>query len=190
MARALTVQNAEINTASITIRTLQVEGRQVTMGVFRQLPVEDILSDEELTLKGVGWGHVNYLIEGGNYAYYGDRHIYANGRPIHLVWQKGNELRRCLLARDLAKPPFMFPKPESDATAEAVERYRKGADDPNNSQQDWYKDQAKRSEEKRSLWLADRAEAWDIHQEMTRWIDARNALVMPLFDLPQLFIAV
>jgi hypothetical protein len=60
MARALTVQNAEINTASITIRTLQVEGRQVTMGVFRQLPVEDIIEPEGPHLKGVGWGHVNY----------------------------------------------------------------------------------------------------------------------------------
>lgn len=189
MARALTVQNAEINTASITIRTLQVEGRQVTMGVFRQLPVEDIISDE-LSLRGVGWGHVNYLIEGGNYAYYGHTHIYANGRPIHLVWQRGNELRRCLVPRDLVKPPFIFPNPESDATAEAVERYRKAAEDPNNSQKGWYKDQADRSKEKRTLWLAERAEAWDIHQEMMRWIDARNALVTPLFELPQLFIAV
>ena len=64
MSKILTAQNAEILTASITIQSLTVEKRQVTLAVFRQLLVEDIIDWDKITLRGVGWGHVRYLIEG------------------------------------------------------------------------------------------------------------------------------
>ena len=152
MARALTVQNAEINTASITIRTLQVEGKQVTMGVFRQIPSEEIIvGADEPTLQGVGWGHVNYLLD--------DYHKYPDiyGPVIHLVWQKGNDLRRTILQQK--KEARVYPcRREYGETQEAFEE---------------------RKQNERLEYL-----------RQVSWHEKRNALVAPLFDLPQLFIAV
>jgi len=181
MARALTVQNAEINTASITIRTLQVEGRQVTMGVFRQLPVENIIDGNSLTLKGVGWGHVNYLMD--------DSYDYrCSDKTIHLVWQHGNELRRCYVHQTMKVPPFQFEKLPDNATTERLEHWAKRALE--SSEKQYYLDIVKRGEEERARWQAKRAVALGEYRREERWILARNALVAPLFDLPQLFIAV
>ena len=189
MARALTVQNAEINTASITIRTLQVEGRQVTMGVFRQLPVEDIIELEGPHLKGVGWGHVNYQVE-GHYAY--------SGKTIHLIWQQGNELRRCLVHQTRNRPNFSFPdyrKMPANADEEIIKRWRSYAEQ--NPDRDDYMRTANGYQRDRDDWLmgqerwrAERAAAYENHQQLLGWIHARDALVVPLFYLPQLFIAV
>ena len=76
-------QNAEITTATITIRSLTVDRRQVTLALFRQLQEEDIFDWSTMQLRGVGWGHVRYMIEA------------SPEIAINLVWQKGTELRRC-----------------------------------------------------------------------------------------------
>lgn len=87
----LIAQNAEITTASITIKSLTVDRRQVTMALFRQLISEEIFDWDALfrygtaSLRGVGWGHVRYLIE------------HSPNEAIHLVWQKGSDLRRCIV---------------------------------------------------------------------------------------------
>lgn len=179
MARALTVQNAEINTASITIRTLQVEGRQVTMGVFRQLPEHDIIDPQGPSLRGVGWGHVNYQVSG---------HYRYTGRDIHLVWQKGSELRRCLVHETRVKPEFAFRELTSDISVQRIETYRKYAEEKPGREH--YLTQANEIQATLDHWRAERIVALNRHQNELRWIDARNALVAPLFDLPQLFIAV
>lgn len=83
MNKIITTDEAKIRTASVEIKTLTINGRKVTQSLFRQMPVEDIICRDSCTLKGVPWGWINYLTE----------------RPgdINLVWQSGNELRRCLL---------------------------------------------------------------------------------------------
>jgi hypothetical protein len=85
MARVLTAQNAVINTASVQIKTLTVAGKQVTLAVFRQLIEEHIFDWATGRLRGVGWGHVRYLI---------DRPPEA---ATNLVWQSGDHLRRCIV---------------------------------------------------------------------------------------------
>jgi hypothetical protein len=83
MRPPLTVENAEIKTASITISTLTVSGRQVTLAVFRQLR-EERLIEQDGRLNGIPWGTINYHPDGC-----------AGHRPhVHVVWQLGNELRR------------------------------------------------------------------------------------------------
>jgi hypothetical protein len=92
MKRPITAQNVQIHTAVVSIRTLTVEGRQVTMGLFRQLIEEDIISwKTPVSLHGVAWGHVRYLIEDGAET------------AINIVWQKGNELRRCIVHKYASK---------------------------------------------------------------------------------------
>jgi hypothetical protein len=61
---ALEAASAEILTASVTIRTLRVNSRQLTMGTFRQLPKRALVDEEEVELLGTVWGHVHYHPDG------------------------------------------------------------------------------------------------------------------------------
>jgi hypothetical protein len=80
----LTVQNAEITTASVEIKTLTVSGKQVTLAVFRQL-LEQPLVREDGTLTGEPWGIVNY---------HPDKCAGSSVAHWHVVWQDRRELRR------------------------------------------------------------------------------------------------
>lgn len=85
MSRVLTALNAEVTTASVTVKSLTLEKRQVTLAVFRQLIEEPIFDWDKMALCGVGWGHVRYMIDE------------PPDQAINLVWQKGNDLRRCIV---------------------------------------------------------------------------------------------
>jgi hypothetical protein len=79
---------ATVRTATVEIKTLTVRGKQVTLSVFKQLPKEDLLNPETAELLGTAWGKVNY--------FWGDCH----NDHLHIVWQKGQELRRaCVFPR-------------------------------------------------------------------------------------------
>lgn len=94
----LTVHNVSIQTATITIQTMVIGKRQVTLSVFRQLPEADYLDNETGEANGTAWGTVNY--------YWGDQ----DRDDIHVVWQDGERLCRDLVpqnwrnssARDIA----------------------------------------------------------------------------------------
>lgn len=83
MSKVLSTQHAEIITATVEIKTLTYSSRQVTKGVFAQLPEEPLIS-EDATLNGLPWGTVNY---------HPDK---CADRPEHrhVVWQRGSELLR------------------------------------------------------------------------------------------------
>lgn len=83
MSKILTTHNAQITTAAVEVKTLTISGKQVTLSVFRQLLPEDLISAEG-TFTGVPWGRVNY-------------HPWKcenSMEHLHIVWQKGDELRR------------------------------------------------------------------------------------------------
>lgn len=82
---AVEAASAEITTASVTIRTLRVNSRQLTMGTFRQLPSRPFVDQETVELLGTVWGWVNYDTTHQNF-----------------VVQFGEELCRCdFRVRDL-----------------------------------------------------------------------------------------
>lgn len=85
--RVITVEQAELKTASVEIRHVVVNARKMTLSVFRQIPEEDILVLEGggWRLAGVPWGLVNY--------FWGS----MNANRHHVLWQKGKELRRSLV---------------------------------------------------------------------------------------------
>jgi hypothetical protein len=85
---ALTVQNAEIKTATVEVRTLTISGKQVTLAVFRQLVNEDLI-DGAGQFRGLPWGTVNYHPDKC------DRAV----RHVHVVWQLGTDLRRSRVNR-------------------------------------------------------------------------------------------
>jgi hypothetical protein len=86
----INVEKAQIKTTAVEIKTLTVSGKQVTLSVFRQIPEEELVDWETMSLKGVPWGNINYFWKDN-----------GNEDFFHLLWQKGKELRRFILRKNL-----------------------------------------------------------------------------------------
>lgn len=82
----INVTEAKLKTLSVEIKSLTINGRQMTLSTFRQLTLEPIFSYENIDLAGVPWGRVNY--------YFDDCKKFTPPQHLHVVWQKGDELRR------------------------------------------------------------------------------------------------
>ncbi|SRR6266567_6397176 len=80
------VSDASIKTATIEVKVIKINNRQMTLAVFRQLASERIIDRHTGELvDGILWGRVNYHDEVCRA---------SNVHHIHVIWQKGNELRR------------------------------------------------------------------------------------------------
>lgn len=91
MNKKINIEDAKIKTATITIKAVSVDKRQMTLAVFRQIQVEDIIDTKTYQLRGLPWGLVNYYNKDDLYG------IDKSDNPIHVLWQKGSEFRRCVL---------------------------------------------------------------------------------------------
>jgi hypothetical protein len=80
-AKVINIEDAKLKTLSVEIKAMTVNGKQMTLSTFRQLP-EEILITDEGKLKGVPWGIVRY--------FWGDQ----SKDGIHVVWQDGSNLYR------------------------------------------------------------------------------------------------
>lgn len=101
----LTVQSAEVRTATVEIKTLTISGRQVTLSVFRQLRERPVIGDDGLTLNGVPWGVVEY---------HPDPKACPAGDHLHVIWSRGSELFRD--AVPVRRPTLStYPKPRHGA---------------------------------------------------------------------------
>ena len=80
--RTITTQEAIIHTVGVEVKSLTINGKQVTLAVFRQLKNEPLIDDETVQLRGVPCGIVNYFFKP------------CDPDHLHVVWQKGSELRR------------------------------------------------------------------------------------------------
>jgi len=89
----LTVKEAAIKTATIEVKTTTLSNKQVTLSVFRQLKEENILDSKTGDLLGVPWGTVNYFWGKCEPTPFKPDHM-------HVVWQKGTELRRACVQPD------------------------------------------------------------------------------------------
>ncbi len=88
------VSDASIKTVTIEVKVMKIGNRQVTLAVFRQLPVEPVINLLTWELRGIPWGRVNYHVgcewlERPNNPMYEVPHV-------HVVWQKDNELRHAI----------------------------------------------------------------------------------------------
>ncbi|MGI8542201.1 MAG: hypothetical protein ACR2MD_01830 [Aridibacter sp.] len=80
----IATQQATIKTAEISIKTLTLKNKQVTLAVFRQLDQADIIDEDSCKMNGIAWGRINYHPDKcGN-----------KSEHIHIVWQKDNFLYR------------------------------------------------------------------------------------------------
>ena len=93
MTMTIAVEQAQILTATVEIRTMTVNGKQVTLSLFRQLKDQDLIqgTDTGFALQGHPWGVVNYHPDAAC--------AKGGGRHLHVVWQSGDELRRAWVPR-------------------------------------------------------------------------------------------
>jgi hypothetical protein len=86
----LTPKSAQITTAAVAIKALTVNGKQVTLAVFRQLYNEPLYDRLTWEAAGTPWCRVNY---------HPDKCERDTIAHEHVVWQKGEELRRARVDR-------------------------------------------------------------------------------------------
>jgi|SRR6266446_1523154 len=87
----LHASDVNIMTATIEVKVMMLNNRQMTLAVFRQLRVEDLL-DSDGKMKGTPWGIVNYHTD--------DCKLLASKHShLHVIWQKGDELRHAIVSK-------------------------------------------------------------------------------------------
>jgi hypothetical protein len=95
----INVEQASLRTATVTVQALTIDKRQVTLTVFRQLREEPVVDATAGKFHGLPWGTVNYCPDKKACA----KREHEVRRPmrvgevrehLHVVWQKGDELRR------------------------------------------------------------------------------------------------
>jgi hypothetical protein len=90
---ATTGDTWSIEPATVTINTLTINGKQVTLDVFRQLK-EAVLINHDGSLAGPPWGMVNYH----------QKSCDKLEKHVHVVWQLDDQLRQ-----DTIQPPRWEP---------------------------------------------------------------------------------
>jgi hypothetical protein len=120
---AISVSSAEVKTAALEIKTLTVAARQVTLSVFRQIQEEALIifQDESVALAGILWGNVNY--------FFGTDKDCSGINFFNILWQKGSELRRCAISKNVENFSFIKSKYRNIYEREAhIERIVEDAD--------------------------------------------------------------
>lgn len=92
--RRIDVHDATVKTATVEIKALTISGKQVTLAVFRQLQEELLVDSDTGLLLGVPWGTINY---------HPGKECEDAGTHLHVVWQKGSELRRSRIEKFCGK---------------------------------------------------------------------------------------
>jgi hypothetical protein len=94
----LTVSDVQIQTATVSIRTLVLGKKQMTLSEFRQLPEEPLINDQALPasdgglrpfIDGEPWGLVNYFWTGCG----------MEGEHLHVVFTRDGKLFRSCVGK-------------------------------------------------------------------------------------------
>jgi len=91
--------------ADVQLRSVEITPDRLTRSVLRQLEVEPIIEVSTMQLRGRQWGRVPCFGRHGR----GTRTI----EHLHVVWQRGFELRHAWIPRELSQDPAMRDNLES-----------------------------------------------------------------------------
>jgi hypothetical protein len=89
---------------AIDIKSMTINDRQVTLAVFRQLYEENLIADDG-RLNGLPWGIINHC-PSKDCSPQGDCNNRDESGHHHVVWQKGDELRRATVTKALSFIPY------------------------------------------------------------------------------------
>lgn len=87
--KKLTASEVAVKTATIAVNVLQIGNKQFTYAVFDQLMEESIIDPDTGKLRGKPWGRVNRHTDCKELTKQNIEHV-------HIIWQKGNELRKAV----------------------------------------------------------------------------------------------
>lgn len=91
MSKKVDVTQAQIKTANIEIKAITLNGKQMTLAVFKQLQDEKLINTGEgIKLNGIPWGKVNY-----------HNKDCSQSPHLHIIWQQGNNLFKDTVFRSL-----------------------------------------------------------------------------------------
>jgi hypothetical protein len=106
MTRVINIRDARVRTMAVGIKAMSISDKQVTLAVFRQLFEENLIADDG-HLNGLPWGIINYCpskdCSPQDFGYHDGK-----AGHHHIVWQKGDELRRATVTK---KPSFHLTAP-------------------------------------------------------------------------------
>ena len=101
---------ATVDTFSIDVKVVRVGKRQMTLSVFKQLPLKPLLDKKTHKLNGMPWGQVNYWWKGSdvppskyweNDSFWERPYVvnkgYSPPRKLHVVWQHETVLYRSVI---------------------------------------------------------------------------------------------
>jgi hypothetical protein len=94
--KVISIRDVRLQRAEVTLDTIKVGGKQVTLAIFRQLIEEDLIAKDG-SFNGLPWGHVNYCP---------DKRCSDSNDHLHIVWQKGDQLRRTTVQREPYFQPY------------------------------------------------------------------------------------
>lgn len=83
-------EKATIETLQVVIKSIRIEKKQMTLAVFRQLPIKQILTDENDLIDYTYWGIVNYKIkdEGNQWVVFSiDGYIFRSCIDLKDTWR-------------------------------------------------------------------------------------------------------
>jgi len=76
---------------TVKVQSLMLDGARVTLGVYRQIKDEPLIDQDTCQLRGTPLGTVNY---------HRPDDCPRSGEHLHVVWNKGNDLRRASVTKD------------------------------------------------------------------------------------------
>lgn len=177
---SIDVNHAELHTATVELKMITVNQRQMTLSVFRQIPERRLIDGETMKLNGVPWGWVNY--------FWPDVKIPFNAKgAVQVVWQKDATLYRSVI---MPLRRRLWLDCDSHWQKHIPSAIEKALDNLSNVRRDalkeWRKDHpfGQRSEEESTPAETQAKEAvWSL-------VQAYNTIVKNLTNMDQLFIAV
>lgn len=175
------VNHVEIHTASVELKMITVNQRQMTLSVFRQIPAKKLIDGETFKLNGVPWGWVNY--------FWPDIKVpHDASQKIQVVWQKDQTLFRSVITPTPRREQYeQWGRFVPIVIREASNRYDSVV---TQCLQDWAKKHGNPPHWKlpeREGPSPEEEEAWE---EWGRLAKQYNSVVKDLFEMDQLFIAV
>lgn len=78
------IEDAVVKSPSLNLKSVTIGDRKMTLSVFKQIVIEEVI-DKSGKLKGPAYGKV---------------HLKNDDFDFWVIWQKGNELRKCPLYRE------------------------------------------------------------------------------------------
>jgi hypothetical protein len=99
--KPIRASEARIHTATVSMQTIRVDDKSLTLTIYRQLFDEGLIDVKTGTFRGLPWGRVNY------YPPPCDKlRDPARDYHTHVIWQLGDDLRRACVPLDAESVPL------------------------------------------------------------------------------------